>query len=359
MPRRIGRRTPLLLALLVPLTGALASCAPREHREQLYAMSTLVEVSLIGRTPAQATADVAAVERELRRVERSFRAWDEGQLADADRALEATGHAEVAPDLAAALSDAQRLAAQSDGRFEPGLGRLVELWGFHSEERPAGPPPPAARIAAALTTDPRIARVAIGRRTLDATAPAPWLDLGGYAKGLAVDRAIAALRARGVGSALVNAGGDVRAIGWRDGVRGGQPWRIGLRDPRAPRVLARLAVADDACVFTSGDYERAFVDDGVRFHHVLDPATGAPARGAASVTVVLERRGCAGADAAAIAVMISGPTALEDVARRFGLTGAVAVTEDGVVHATALLRSRLEPMVDDLRLVAAPPSNGR
>ncbi len=352
MPRRIGCRLPPAL-LLVALGALLAGCAPREQRAQLYAMSTLVEVTLVGRDPPEAAADVAAVERELRRVERTFRAWDEGQLADADRALAASGHAEVAPDLAAALADAQRLAALSDGRFDPGLGRLVELWGFHTEERPAAPPPPAARIADALSTDPRIARVAIGLRTLDAAAPAPWLDLGGYAKGLAVDRAIAALRARGVSSALVNAGGDVRAIGWRDGVRAGRPWRVGLRDPRAPRVLARLAVEGDHCVFTSGDYERAFVADGVRYHHVLDPATGTPARGAASVTVVLERRGCAGADAAAIAVMIGGPAALEPTVRRFGLVGAAAVTEDGVMHASAGLRSRLEPMVDDLRLVAA------
>ena len=344
MPRRIGRLPPALLALLVLAAG----CAPREQREQVYAMSTLVEVSVVGRSAAEARDDVAAVERELRRVERTFRAWDEGQLADANRALEATGKAQVAPDLAAALADAQRLAALSEGRFEPGLGRLVELWGFHAEERPPDAPPPAARIGDALSTDPRIARVEIGPGWLAAAPPAPWLDLGGYAKGLAVDRAIAALRGRGVRDALVNAGGDVRAIG----TRGGRPWRVGLRDPRGPRVLARLEVAGDACVFTSGDYERAFLHDGARYHHILDPRTGAPARGAAAVTVVLEHRACAGADAAAIAVMIAGPAALDDVARRFGLAGAAAVTEDGVVHATAALRPRLAPMVDGLRIVA-------
>jgi thiamine biosynthesis lipoprotein len=337
MPRRIGRLPPALLALLVLAAG----CAPREQREQVYAMSTLVEVSVVGRSAAEARGDLAAVERELRRVERTFRAWDEGQLADANRALEATGRARIAPDLAAALADAQRLAALSDGRFEPGLGRLVELWGFHAEERPPDAPPPAARIADALTTDPRIARVEIGPGSLAAAPVAPWLDLGGYAKGLAVDRAVAALRARGVRDAWVNAGGDVRAIG----TRGGRPWRVGLRDPRAPRVLARLEVAGDACVFTSGDYERAFLHDGARFHHILDPRAGA-------VTVVLERRACAGADAAAIAVMIAGPAALDAVAQRFGLAGAAAVTEDGVVHATAALRPRLAPMVDGLRIVA-------
>jgi thiamine biosynthesis lipoprotein len=348
MPRRIGRPTPLLLALLLLAAG----CAPREQRAQLYAMSTLVEVSLVGRSAAQAAGDVAAVERELRRVERTFRAWDEGELADANRALETSGRARIAPDLAAALADAQRLAALSEGRFEPGLGRLVELWGFHAEERPTAPPPPAARISDALSTDPRIARVAIGPTSLAAAPAAPWLDLGGYAKGLAVDRAIAALRSRGVTAALVNAGGDVRAIGHRDGARGRRPWRVGLRDPRGAGVLARLEVAGDACVFTSGDYERAFVHVGTRYHHILDPRTGAPARGAAAVTVLLEHRACAGADAAAIAVMIAGPAALEAMVGRFGLTGAVAVTEDGTLHATAALRARLAPMVDGLRVIA-------
>jgi len=349
MSRRALR--PASLAICVAL-GALGGCAPeREHRAQVYALSTLVEVSVMRRDVATAHADVAAVEQELRRVERVFRAWDDGGLAEANRALARDGHASVAPELAAALADAQALSAASDGRFDPGVGRLVELWGFNTVERAAGPPPPAARLRDALSTAPRIARVAIGRTTLDAAPAAPWLDLGGYAKGLAVDRAIATLRARGVRDALVDAGGDLRAIG----AHAGRPWRIGIRDPRAPRVLMRLEVAGDACVFTSGDDERAFDWDGVHYHHIIDPATGAPARGAASVTVLREQSACAPADAAAITLMVAGPGSIDEVVQRFGLSGTVVITEDGTVHASAALARRLTPLVEGLHLVGASP----
>lgn len=348
MSRRDPGLTPLaLLAVL----GALAGCAPqREQRVQLYAMNTLVEVSVMRGDAAAARTDFAAVEYELRRVEQIFRAWDDGALAEANRALTRDGRATVVPELAAALADARTLSAASAGRFDPGVGRLVELWGFNVEDRSAGPPPPDARLRDAISTLPRIARLMIGREQLSAAPVAPWLDLGGYAKGLAVDRAVAALRARGVRDALVNAGGDVRAIGRR----GGRPWRIGLRDPRQPRIHAEIEIAGDSCIFTSGDYERAFVWDGVTYHHIIDPETGAPGRGAASATVVIDGGSCARADAAATALVVGGPAALTTLVHAMTLDGAAVVTADGVLHATAALRARLHT-TPDLRVVVVTP----
>jgi len=109
------------------------------------------------------------------------------------------------------------------------------------------------------------------------------LDLGGIAKGYALDRAAAVLKKHGISSALVNAGGDVLVVGEKEPVK---PWRIGVQDPRNPREVVAVAALKDRVIMTSGDYERFFVKDGKRYHHILNPATGYPADGAQSVTVV-------------------------------------------------------------------------
>ena len=114
------------------------------------------------------------------------------------------------------------------------------------------------------------------------TQPGVRIDLGGIAKGWAVDRGIEILRAGGIEHAFVTAGGDTRIIGDRFG----EPWMVGIRDPRQEgKVIARIPLVD-AALSTSGDYERFFEADGVRYHHILSPSTGKSASAVRSVTVI-------------------------------------------------------------------------
>ena len=179
---------------------------------------------------------------------------------------------------------------ESDGAFDARLNRLIRLWGFAD-----GAPrvPDVAEIAPALLD--------LGPNppsTVEALEARPQLlYFGAWAKGYAVDRALARLRADRVPAALIDAGGEVRGYG-RD-------WIVGVRHPRLPGALmARLRPAEKA-VATSGDYEQTFERDGVRYHHLLDPRTGHPARGCRSVTVLADA--CARADALATAVFVLGP----------------------------------------------------
>jgi len=128
------------------------------------------------------------------------------------------------------------------------------------------------------------------------------IDLGGVAKGYAVDRALAVLRERGITSGLVDAGGDIRVLGTKSA---DTPWRIGIQHPRDGNALIALVEIDSGSVATSGDYERYFMKDGRRYHHILDPQTGWPCSACMSVTIVADL--AIEADVLATAVFVLGP----------------------------------------------------
>jgi len=321
----------------LPLAAlALAACTPPlpEHRVQLYALHTLVEVTVLEPDPARARDQLAAVEAALRTAERRYAAWGNGELARANAALAARGEAAVSAELAAALRDARALGERSGWSFDPGIGRMVELWGFHRDQpSPTRPPDPAA-LAALVARAPSLSDLTIDGGALATANPALWIDLGAYAKGAAVDATLAALRAHGARDALVAAAGDLCALG-RRGLRA---WRVGIRDPAAGGVLGSLALGDGECVSTSGDYERAFEWQGARYHHLLVPRSGRPTVGLRSVTVVATRGALA--DAAATAGMVLG-TADAVALRALGVVAVLAVRADGTLEVSRAMRSQL------------------
>jgi thiamine biosynthesis lipoprotein len=252
---------------------------------------------------------------------------DDSEVARLNAAAEPV---EVSAATAEVLELGLQMAATSGGAFDLTLGRLKTLWGFDGDA-PRVPSDP--EIAAALRGIGPTSLHLEGRRVTKGDA-ALGVDLGAIAKGYAVDRAVAALQAAGIRHASVNAGGDLRLIG----DRGGRPWRIGIQHPRDPQgVLVTLELAD-AAVVTSGDYERFFEVDGVRYHHILDPRVGRPADACRSVTVVAAS--AAEADALATAAFVLGPEAGRRlVESRGGL--ALFVAADGEVSLSEALKNRV------------------
>jgi thiamine biosynthesis lipoprotein len=154
------------------------------------------------------------------------------------------------------------------------------------------------------------------------------IDLGALAKGYAVDRGAAVMESLGASGGLVDAGGDIKTFGMRPD---GKPWRIGLKDPRVPDSIVTVFELEGGAVATSGDYERYFIEEGVRYHHILDPRTGFPARGCCSVTVIAELS--CDADAIATAVFVLGPEeGLELVESLPGVEALILVCENGIAE---------------------------
>ena len=241
------------------------------------------------------------------------------------------------PSLAPILRDAARLSALGEGLFNPAIGNLVRLWGFHSDTF-AARLPDENEIARLVRANPRMSNLAVQGDTLVGSNPAVRLDLGGYAKGYALDRAAAYLRSQGVSNALINIGGNIMALGGK----GRQPWRVGIQHPRRAGALATLALKDGEAIGTSGDYQRYFELAGKRYCHLIDPRTGWPADQTQSVTVIA-RGSQAGtlSDLASKPLFIAGPQHWLPLAAKLGVAEVLHVAADGRVTATPAMAARL------------------
>ncbi len=323
--------------LLTPFL--LAGCArPPLYQQESFVFGTRVEVLIHGLPEAQARAAAGEVLREFDRLHRMLHPWQPSEVTALNAALARGEPAAVSPELAAVLIDAQAIAAASDQLFNPAIGKLVALWGFHSDEfRPRLPDPQAvARLAAAR---PAMADLDVNGARVASRNPAVQLDLGGYAKGYALDRAADILRAHGVHNALINIGGNVMALGRK----GDRPWRVGIQHPRGSAPLATLSLYDGEAIGTSGDYQRYFELDGRRYSHLIDPRSGRPAQGTQAVTVLITPRPRAGtlSDATSKPLFIAGADRWRDYARRLGVGHVLRVDADGTLTLTRPMLARL------------------
>lgn len=325
-------------ALWPLLLWALAACSPPPvHQQQAFVFGTLVEVSIHGAPEAQARQAAAAVLARFDELHRTLHAWQPSELSRLNAALARGESTTVSPGLATMLRDAQQLSIQSNELFNPAIGGLIALWGFHADTPQARVPDDSA-IANWLAKRPRMADLIIEAVTISSPNPAVRLDLGGYAKGRALDDAVAILQAHGIRNALVNIGGNVIALG----AHGDRPWRIGIQHPRKPGTLATLDLRDGEAIGTSGDYQRFFEAGGRRYSHLIDPRIGFPASGMQSVTVLVagEQAGTR-SDALSKPLFIEGAGQLADQAARLGIAGYLAVDSAGQMHVSTAMKARL------------------
>jgi thiamine biosynthesis lipoprotein len=298
---------------------------------------TLVEVSVDGVPETQARQATAVVLARFDELHRTLHAWQPSDLSRLNAALARAERATVAPQLAAMLRDAQTLSEQSEDLFNPAIGGLIALWGFHADT-PQARVPDAEAIAGWVGKRPRMGDLHIESNLVSSSNPAVQLDLGGYAKGLALDDAVAILKKHGIQNALVNIGGNVIALGRH----GDRPWRVGIQHPRKPGTLATLDLHDGEAIGTSGDYQRFFEVSGRRYCHLIDPRSGHPANGMQSVSVLV-RGAHAGtrSDALSKPLFIDGTAQLANHAARLGVADYLAVDATGQIHASPAMKARL------------------
>ena len=326
-----------VVALLVLLTALLASCSRPLHHQESYVFGTRVEILVADADEKHARSAVAAVLSEFDRLHKTYHAWQASELTDLNTALAEGKTWPLGQEMTRLLSDAQRFSALSDGLFDPGIGWLIHAWGFQSDDFKSVLPSPAE------LTDWREHRAGIADLRLDGeTVSSPSrrvsIDLGGYLKGYALDRAGAILHEYGIRNALINIGGNILALGDKHG----EPWRIGIQNPRRTEPLATLELHDGEAIGTSGDYQRYFEVDGKRYSHLLDPRSGVPVDHTQALTVLISPRPNVGtlSDVASKPLFIAGP-GWPELAVRLGVDQVMRVDADGNIVVSPKMHRRL------------------
>lgn len=328
-----------LIPLLLILTTLLTACGePEEAARQakFYAFGTEIDVSLYGVDAETAEKTVSDLEDSFDTINETWHAWKPSTLTRINKAIANGEPVEIKPQVAAVIEEAATYAKESHNLFNPAAGKLFELWGYHRDDWFESRPPPAQdKIDAWLKADPTMEDIHIKDNILTSDNPMVKLGFGGFAKGTAVDAAIDALKKQGVNNAIINIGGDLRAIG----KHGNRPWVIGIRHPRKEgAMIASVAVSGDESVFTSGDYERYFTYEGKRYPHILDPRTGYPARENISATVINQQ--AARADAAATALIVAGKD-WPEIAASMGIKEVMIIRADGQVEMSPSIAKKI------------------
>jgi len=282
-----------------------------------------------------ATTAFDAVFAEFDRLESLMSTWREGSDVHRLNAAAGAHPVPVSRDVIAVLQIAHQVSEWTDGKFDVTFGVLSDLWRFdHDQDNRI---PDMKEVRARL---PLINYRALKVDEADGTAflerAGMRVNLGGIGKGYAVDRGIAIMRERGLRDFMIQAGGDMYVAGHRDG----RPWRLGIQDPRGPegQAFARVDLSDST-FSTSGDYERAFVKDGRRYHHIIDPATGESARGCRSTTILTDRAVIA--DGLSKAVFLLGVDKGMALLTRLRVEAVIVTSQNGVLI-TPGLKGRLE-----------------
>ena len=321
------------------LTVFLSACGKEPlYQEQGYVFGTLVEVSIYGDNEAHAKQAITSVMHEFQRLHNELHAWQPSELSELNKAFAHGDSRAVTPELAGMLTDATKLSIKSDGLFNPSIGNLIQLWGFQADEfKPVQPD--EKLIEQRVATNPQMSDITLEQGRAKSSNPAVQLDLGGYAKGYALDRAAILLKQQGIHNALINIGGNILAIGQK----GNRPWRVGIQHPRKSGALAALDLHDGEAIGTSGDYQRYFMLGDKRYCHLIDPRNGHPMQGVEAVTILTHGVN-AGllSDGSSKPLFISGISGWRAAATTMGLNEAMLVDAQGVIHITNDLKNRLE-----------------
>jgi len=318
-----GKKNPIVylaiisaIALLVGYGWIRSTRRQESVKRTQVALGTFVEIEVRGMTPRDANQAISAAFRELIRIHDEFSPFNEsGLLWKINHEEKNTVH--IGKELYSLLEVCDDIHEKTEGAFDPAMERLFRIWRIWGDT----PVLPSTEEVEAARDLSGWRHIRLGGNLELRRKPGVEISFGAVAKGYAVDRMTAVLQDFGVGNALVNAGGEIRTLG--------ENWIVGIQHPSIREEMIRTISLKGMAVATSGDYEQYHEEKGKRYHHILDPATGYPATGCRSVTIVAET--CMEADAYATGVFVLGPERGMNLVNRTPDMEAMVIDRSGTV----------------------------
>ncbi|MGA1871145.1 MAG: FAD:protein FMN transferase [bacterium] len=299
----IGCKKNYLRSLIILLFIFILSCSKKTlslyHRSQ-FLMGTVVEIKIVCDDETIAGEAIDQAFTKMREIERIMSAKDPKSMVSRINNESALHEIVIPPSLVEVIDTCLSYSADTEGAFDISIGSITKLWDFH-QETPILPSEESVRLARKrvnykwIELDKEKSSLSLKREGMS-------LDLGAVAKGYSIDQAACVLKRFGISAGIINAGGDLMLFGQKPG---NGPWNIGIQHPRKKNSLIENLRITDKAIVTSGDYERYFIINNKRYHHILDPGTGWPAWGCQSVSIIAPSAMIA--DIIATAVFVLGP----------------------------------------------------
>ncbi|THB72244.1 MAG: FAD:protein FMN transferase [Gammaproteobacteria bacterium] len=330
----------------------LTSCSkpePQLFNDSFFTFGTNITISIYTDDEKLAQTGFKTIRDEFRTLNNQLHPWNPSELHSLNAAISKSQPHQLSPLLHLMITEGQRFHKLSSGLFDPAVGSLVKLWKFDQAANIHTSIPKDSDIKQILSKRPSISEITIDQNMAVSSNDLVRLDFGGFAKGYATDKAIEMLQNLGINNAIVNAGGDLSAIGSKNNF----PWKIGIRNPFYNGAIAAISTNERTNIFTSGNYERYFEKDGTRFHHIIDPNTGYPSVEIASATVIHDSGILA--DAAATALMVAGLNNWKQTAKSMDITKIMLISSDKRIYITpqmdklvTILDTGLTKVVEDI-----------
>jgi len=322
----MNRRTLFRLFLISGLTPFGACARPLQaFSETIAVFGTIVRITLYAKNQEQATQAFAAVNARFQQIHTDWHAWEKGGLvSQINQAIADNKPITISSDVADFIRRNQQLCQQSNGLFDPGIGKLIKLWGFHQNSYEGNKVPNPQAVQALIDQQPSILDITWNNNTLYCPNVAVALDFGASGKAYALNAATDTLKHQGIANATIAIGGDIQVLGQKLGTA----WRVGINDPlQAGKVKASLALADGESACSSGTYERFYLDLGKKVSHIINPKTGKPVTHILHSTAI--HHDALIAEVGALSQLIAGESQWQTIAQQLGIADSYLITPDG------------------------------
>jgi thiamine biosynthesis lipoprotein len=309
-----------------------------------YVFGTIVDIKIYGETKQNADHVSNLIFNDFHRLHTYLHPWKTSAISNINQSIKQNRLHDIDdPELIQIIQDNVQLYKSTQGWFNPAIGKLVELWGFHSD-LPDQKVPSEVDILDLMKNPPKMNQVIIENNMLRSENPNIQIDLGGYAKGYALKRAKKILEDNQISNALINIGGNILAIG----KKGDQFWKVGIQHPRKNIAFASIQLKPGWSIGTSGDYQRYFISNNKRYSHLINPFSGYPVHHTQSATIIIPPR----EDSEILSDVLSKPIYLSSKEHKVKLANELQINyfliilEDGKIMISQDMKNHIEWLDD-------------
>ena len=272
----------LLILVIIPIL-TISPNGKSLFQKKAYVFGTIVDIQIYGESKKLATKASEEILSNFNNLHQLLHPWRKGLMFEINKAIQnETPFLLENQEVISLIMRGQEYEKQTKGNFNPAIGKLVSLWGFHSEV-PRKMMPDTRAILKLVEAKPSMRNIEIINNKLSSTNEFVQVDMGGYAKGYALDQAKNILAQYKINNALIDIGGNILALG----MQGDKEWVVGIQNPRNPNLMASLPLKPGWSIGTSGDYQKYFTANEKRYSHIINPHTGYPVSNAKSVTILM------------------------------------------------------------------------